>query len=409
MRLIADLHIHSRYSRATSSEMIPPTIARWAEIKGIDLVGTGDFTHPDWMASLEDTLRPDGDGVYRLGRTRFLLTAEVAAIWKQEGRTRRVHLLLLAPSFAAARRIGRGLAMIGRLTSDGRPMLGASAVQISETVWEAAPDAVIVPAHVWTPWYSMFGAESGFDSIEACFGPYAERIFAVETGLSSDPPMNRRVSALDRMRLVSCSDAHSPSRLGREATLFDLRDVTYSALVRSLHVGEGYVGTIEFYPQEGKYHYDGHRGCRFSCAPRETLAVSHRCPVCNRRLTVGVLHRIEELADREEHDPATARDRYWSVVPLDEIIAQAFGVGANTKTVFRVYEAMTGLFGNEFSILLDRDLGELTGGAPGRVVEGIAKVRTGDVHIEPGYDGVYGRVAIPFSDSDEPPRLALFS
>jgi uncharacterized protein (TIGR00375 family) len=374
--------------------MVPEAIARSAAAKGIDLVGTGDFTHPEWLARLEEGLRPDGDGVYRLGEIRFLLTAEIAAIWRQDGRTRRIHLLILAPGFDAARRINRSLAEMGNLTSDGRPVFGASARSLVEAIWEAAPHAVVIPAHVWSPWCSLFGSKSGFDGLAHAFGAHEARIFAIETGLSSDPPMNRRVSALDRMTLVSFSDAHSPAKLGREATVFDLPEMTFPVLVRALQDRDGYVGTIEFYPQEGKYHYDGHRACGVCLPPREALAIGNRCPVCGKPLTIGVLHRVEELADRAEDDPAAERDRYWSLVPLDEIIAQAVGVRVGTKTVARVYQSMIDRFGSEFAILLDRTIDELADGAPGRVVEGIARARAGDVRIEPGYDGVYGKIAI---------------
>ncbi len=382
-----------------------PDLARWAGVKGIDLLGSGDFTHPEWFATLRGQLREEREGIYRYGDTRFLISGEISAVWSQDGRQRRIHLVILAPSLDAAERINRKLSARGNLAADGRPMLGLPAKTLVELIWEVAPEAFVIPAHVWTPWYSIFGAKSGFDSLEECFGSHAGRIAAIETGLSSDPPMNRRVSRLDRLTLVSFSDAHSPAKLGREATILDLPDTTFPAVVGALGSGIGLVGTIEFYPQEGKYHYDGHRQCGVSWHPAESRANADRCPVCGKELTIGVLHRVEELADRAEGDEATKRDRYWSLIPLVEIIAQALGVGASTNRAERAYDAMIDRFGSELDILLDRSLAEIERGADGRVAEGIAKTRSGEVRIEPGYDGVYGKVEIPFVG---PEQMTLF-
>ncbi len=382
-----------------------PELSRWGGIKGIDLLGSGDFTHPAWFGTLRSQLREESEGIYRYGDTRFLISGELSAIWSQEGRQRRIHLVILVPSLDDAEKINQRLAARGNLAADGRPMFGLSAKALVELIWEVAPEAFVIPAHAWTPWYSIFGAKSGFDSLEECFGEYADRIRAIETGLSSDPPMNRRVSSLDRLALVSFSDAHSPSKLGREVTIFDLPDLTYSTLVEALSGGPGLTGTIEFYPEEGKYHYDGHRQCGVSQHPSETRANNDRCPVCGRELTIGVLHRVTDLADRAEGDGATKRDRYWSLIPLVEIVAQALGVGAKTKKAERAYDAMIERFGSELDILLDRPIDEIAHGADTRVAEGIAKMRSGSVHIEPGYDGVYGRIEIPF---DDPEQMSLF-
>jgi len=395
-RWITDLHVHSRFSRATSPEMTLETMARWASIKGLDLLGTGDFTHPEWMRALR-RLKPTGAGIYECEGALFLLTVELSVLWRQGDRGRRVHLLVLAPCLDAAQRITRELGSLGKLASDGRPMLKASAQTIVERVWSAAPSATIIPAHVWTPWYAVFGAKSGFDSLEDCFGSHAERIFSLETGLSSDPAMNRLLSTLDRLSLVSFSDAHSPSKLGREATLFDLPEISYPGICTALRTGAGYGGTIEFYPEKGKYHYDGHRACGAAMSPSETATHGGRCPVCGKQLTIGVLHRVTELADRDEPQAARIEGSVRHVVPLAEILSQALGVGEATKTVAHAYASAIERFGTEFSILLDRSLGELKEGLPAKVVKGIARARAGDLRISPGYDGVYGSIGIPFS------------
>jgi len=370
-------------------------LAAAAGRKGLDLVGTGDFTHPAWLDELRAALRPDGDGVYRFDGARFLVTGEVCVIWRQDGRGRRVHLLLMLPSFDDAERVRRALSVRGNLAADGRPMLGMSAVDLCDLVWTEAPETLIVPAHAWTPWYAVFGAKSGFDDLEACFGGYAARIPAIETGLSSDPPMNRRVSGLDRLALISNSDAHSPEKLGREATVFDLPELSYLAIAEAIRTRDGLVGTVEFHPEHGKYHSDGHRACNVSMSPREAMAIDNACPVCGKPLTVGVLHRIEKLADRSEADAASRTEPYRSVVPLDQLIAQALDVGPGTKTVARLLDRLIERFGGELGILLDRPLDELAADCPDRIVEAIGKARAGEVLIVPGYDGVYGRVEIP--------------
>lgn len=409
MRLIADLHIHSRYSRATSPTTDLPALAHWAKIKGIDLVGTGDFTHPQWYKELQDNLEPVENGLYRYDETLFMLAVEVAAIWSQAGRVRKVHLVILSPSMEATARINRELSKIGNLAADGRPTFGISAKRLVEAVWNAEPAAEVIPAHVWTPWFSVFGSLSGFDSLKECFGECTERIFAIETGLSSDPEMNWRLSSLDSITLVSNSDAHSPSKLGREATLFDLPEPSYDGIISAMkdHDPARFLGTIEFYPQEGKYHYDGHRACGVVLPPREAMKRGNRCPVCGKPLTIGVMHRVEELADRAEGDGPTQRIPYRCLVPLEEIIAQALEIGPNTKGVAREYERLIARFGNEFRILLDLSEEDLQRETPSRILQGIMKVRAGELKIEPGYDGVYGKVRIPL-DAKADDQLGLF-
>ncbi len=384
-----------------------PALTQWAKVKGIDILGTGDFTHPQWFNTLQAGLVPEGGGLYRYEETLFLLTAEVAAIWSQDGRVRKVHLLVLAPSLEAVARINRELARIGNLAADGRPMLGISAKRLVEVIWTAEPAAEVIPAHAWTPWFSIFGSRSGFDSLEECFGEHTRRIFAIETGLSSNPAMNWRLSSLDEITLVSNSDAHSPAKLGREVTLFDLAAPSYEGIVAAMKERDPsrFLGTIEFFPEEGKYHFDGHRACGVVLSPREAMAKDNRCPVCGKPLTIGVMHRVEELADRPEGETPPGRIPYRSLVPLEEIIAQAMGLQPGTKGVTQEYERLVGRLGSEFHILLDLSEEALGKETPPRILQAIRKVCAGELEIEPGHDGVYGKVTIPL-DAEE--QLSLF-
>ena len=341
--LIADLHIHSKYSRATSKDCGPEALDLWARKKGIGLVGTGDFTHPAWRAELREKLLPAGGGLYTLkdGGTggppgaeppRFVVTGEISTIYKKDGRTRKVHSLILLPSLEAAEDLSHRLEAIGNLHSDGRPILGLDCRDLLEITLESCPQAVFVPAHIWTPHFSVFGAFSGFSTLEECFGDLTGHIRALETGLSSDPPMNGRLSTLDGYRLISNSDAHSPSKLGREANLLDI-EPSYSALAAAIQEGKGLVGTLEFFPEEGKYHFDGHRNCQQCLSPAETAAAGGLCPVCGRKLTIGVLHRVEELADRSEGVVRPDAPYFESLVPLPEVIAASEGCSAASKRV----------------------------------------------------------------------------
>ncbi len=401
--MIADLHVHSRYSRATSPEMRPEAIWRWAQLKGIEVIGTGDFTHPGWIAELKEKLTPAGEGLYKLkppletadvpercrAEVRFILTAEISSIYSKGGRTRKVHSLLLAPGFREAHKLNKRLAAIGNIHSDGRPILGLDARRLLEICLDVSPEIEVIPAHAWTPHFSVFGAVSGFDSLEECYGDLAPHIHAIETGLSSDPSMNRRLSGLDRITLVSNSDAHSPAKLGREATLFDCGR-SYPEFIRALRTREGYRGTIEFFPEEGKYHNDGHRKCGVSLTPRETIPLKGICTVCGRRLTMGVLHRVELLADREEPKP----DGFRYIVPLEEIIAEHMGRGVNTKGVRNAYMDMLGALGSEFHILLDAPLDEIASACCPEIAGGIGRMRGGEVSLEAGFDGEYGKVSV---------------
>lgn len=407
---IADLHIHSKYARATSKDCVPEMLDLWARRKGLDLIGTGDFTHPAWRAELKEKLVPAEEGLYRLrddlrveGDTapaerapRFLVTGEISSIYKKNDRVRKIHNLILLPGLAEAEALSHRLEAMGfNLHSDGRPILGLDSRDLLEITLEVCPSAVFIPAHIWTPHFSLFGAYSGFDTIEECFGDLTGHIHALETGLSSDPPMNWRISALDGYTLVSNSDAHSPANLAREANLFDT-ELSYPHIARALQeAGSGeFAGTLEFFPEEGKYHYDGHRNCGVCLKPSDTEAASGICPVCGKKITVGVLHRVESLADRPEGFVPPSARHFESLVPLREVIAASTGFSAASKKVGERYEGLLRALGSEFRILRETEAGELEKAAGPLVAEGIRRLRAGKVEVLPGYDGAYGKVKI---------------
>jgi DNA helicase II / ATP-dependent DNA helicase PcrA len=417
MRFHADLHVHSKYSRATSRDLDLEHLAHWAARKGIGVVGTGDFCHPVWAAELKDKLVPAEPGLFRLrddiergvaaslpascrAPVRFMLEVEISTIYKKGDKTRKIHHLIYAPDFATVDRISARLARIGNIASDGRPILGLDSRDLLEITLESSPDAYLVPAHIWTPWFAALGSQSGFDSIADCYGDLSGHIFAVETGLSSDPPMNWRVSFLDRYRLTSNSDAHSPGKLGREATAFDC-EKDYFALRRALETGNGYVGTVEFFPEEGKYHLDGHRKCAVRLTPKETLANGGRCPVCGEKLTIGVEHRIELLADRSEAEatpPATA-GAVSNLVPLPEVLSEIAASGVASKTVERLYDRVIGALGPELSILGEVPVEDIARAESSVLAEAITRLRAGQVIREAGYDGEYGVIRL-FEDGE---------
>jgi uncharacterized protein (TIGR00375 family) len=422
VRFYADLHIHSRYSRACSRDCDLEHLAWWAGRKGITVVGTGDFTHPAWSEELRDTLVPAEPGLFRLRpdlersvldrlpaacRTpvRFLLSSEISTIYKRDDKTRKVHHLLYAPSLDAAGEITRRLARVGNLAADGRPILGLDSRDLLEITLEGGEDCYLVPAHAWTPWFAVLGSQSGFDRVSDCYADLAEHIFALETGLSSDPAMNWRVSSLDGYTLVSNSDAHSPPMLGREATMFDSA-VDYFAMRDALRTGDGFGGTVEFFPEEGKYHLDGHRACNLRTTPDETRAAGGICPVCGKKPTVGVQHRVEALADRPEGYVPDGAAEFRSFVQLPEIIGEIAGVGPKSKSVMAQVSALVDRFGPELSILGEVPLDELAARAPSTVTEAITRLRRGEVRREAGYDGVYGTIRL--FDPDELAGAALF-
>ena len=400
MEFIADFHIHSKYSRATSKEMNLESLNKWAKIKGIKVLGTGDFTHPEWLKNLKDKLEPAESGLFRLSgvdsETRFILTTEVSCIYSKNNKTRKVHILIFAPSFEAVDNINVRLGWIGNLKSDGRPILGLDAKELAKIVLESSSDCLIVPAHIWTPWFSIFGSRSGFDSIEECFEEYSKYIYAGETGLSSDPAMNWRVSLLDKISLLSNSDAHSPSKLGREANVFNLPSLSYSSIVAAIKTKnpESFLYTVEFFPEEGKYHYDGHRNCAVNLSPQESKKINNICPVCRKPLTIGVLSRVEELADRPDGFEPENAIPFKKLVPLEEIIAEALGVTVSAKKVSTEYNKLIERFGSEFEILLKVSSSELESVFSPEIAEGIVRVRDGRLEVEPGSDGVFGKIKI---------------
>lgn len=391
------------------------TLAVWAAKKGISLLGTGDFTHPTYFAELRSKLEPLGNGLLGLRKgdrgVRYVLTTEVSNIFSQGGKSRRIHTLIFAPSLEVAEAISGRLANLGKLSSDGRPIFTFPAKLLVQMILDISPDCLLVPAHAWTPWFSIFGANSGFDSIEECFGEMSPYIRAIETGLSSDPEMNWRLSALDSITLLSNSDAHSPNRLGREANVFDC-ELDYREITEAIRKKDRkkLLFTIEFFPEEGKYHYDGHRDCRVVFSPSETKAHAYLCPVCKKRLTVGVMHRVDELADRPEGFIPRNAIPSLHLIPLEEIIAEALGTKVGTKAVDLEYERMVERGGSEFRILLDLTPDELAGFVSPPILEGIIRMRQGKVSIVPGHDGVYGKISLFPEKGEEGPeeQLKLF-
>lgn len=398
--LVADLHLHSKYAYATSPRMDLEGMSRWAKIKGVGLLATGDLSHPLWFKELKTRLKESGNGTYAYNGVRFLLNVELSCIYRRNGRIYKIHHLVFLPGIEAAAELGRRLARYGKLSSDGRPILRLDSRDLLEIVREVSPDAMLIPAHAWTPHFGVFGSRSGFDSLDECFGDAAREISAIETGLSSDPAMNWRLSALDGITLISNSDAHSPENIGREANVFctgGTDDLYYEVKdILEKKDRSRFLYTVEFFPEEGKYHYDGCRACGERMTPAQTKKHRGRCPSCGKKATVGVLHRIEELADRPEgYRPAKAIP-FRKAVPLRQVIAEALGTRPQSAKVEKTYLEMAERFGGEFKVLLDVPAAELAAAYPGRVSEGILRMREGKVEIAPGYDGVYGTVKITF-------------
>ena len=394
-RFIADFHIHSRYSRACSKDLTVGELAKWAKIKGIGVLGTGDFTHPFWLQELQETLRDAGGGLFEHQGVRFMLTSEVNTLFYKGGKAHQIHHVLMAPSFEAVERINQELSPFGSLSLDGRPTFQMEAWRLVEIVLGVEPRCLVVPAHAWTPWFALFGSTSGFDAVEDCFEHQANNIFVLETGLSSDPAMNWRLSALDRYALISNSDAHSARRIGREANVFDCAQ-DYDAITGALKTKDRtkFLSTLEFFPEEGKYHFDGHRNCRVRWSPEETRRHGFRCSACGKKVTVGVMHRVEALADRPEGTVPEGAVPFQRLVPLDEILAEALDVGVGTQAVEREYQNLVYKCGTEFNVLFDAPEDELKKATSAKIVEGILRVRQGRLTVEPGYDGEYGTVRI---------------
>jgi len=412
MKYIADLHIHSLFSRATSKSSNLPGLAAWAAVKGIDVLGTGDFTHPGWFRQLTENLQPAEPGFFRLKDAdippvfesarpdraescRFILSAEISSIYKRHGQVRKIHNIIFVPDLQSAARINSRLAGIGNIESDGRPILGLDARDLLEIVLELAPDGFLVPAHIWTPWFSLFGSKSGFDAIEECYGDLSSHIFALETGLSSDPDMNRLVSALDRFTLISNSDCHSPGKLGREANLFtggfnffSMRDS-----LKNPAIG-GFLGTIEFFPEEGKYHHDGHRKCGINLDPLQTSKINGICPMCGKPLTIGVMHRVLELADRDKPLYPAHSPGFYSLIPLPEVLSEILGRGPATKTVMNEYARLIRLFNSEFNLLMNVSIDEIQSRCSPVLAEAVQRIRKGKVIRRAGYDGEFGVIKV---------------
>lgn len=419
MSFIVDLHLHSHFSRATSKDMDLEHIYSWGKLKGINVVGTGDFTHPGWLAEIQEFLQPAESGLwqlkakiakkidaqlpvsYRDNTLRFVLTSEISTIYSKGEKVRKLHQVLVVPDLIAVSKINAQLNQIGNLKADGRPILGLDSCELLKIVKQANSEALFIPAHIWTPWFAMFGSKSGFDSIQETFGELASEIKAVETGLSSDPYMNWRVSNLDGLTLISNSDAHSPRTLGREANILDCA-LEYSQIAQAIMTNDHrFVGTIEFYPQEGKYHWDGHRKCNVVFNPEETKQHQGLCPKCGKPLVLGVDYRVDQLADRPINYRPKKHKTVEYIIPLPEIIAELEGVkGTQTNAVQAIYKKLLATFGNEFHILRTLDLAELSQCGYPMIAEAIKRMRTGQVNITPGYDGVFGQIKV-FQDEAE--------
>lgn len=424
MELIVDLHIHSRYSRATSQHMTPENLYRWGKIKGIQVMGTSDFTHPLWLKELREKLEPAEPGLFKLKDNlafqqdqllsescrknlhRFILTVEISNIYSKAGRVRKLHNLVIVPSFEVAGKLVSQLERIGNLKADGRPILGMDSKHLLELSLEADPQSLFIPAHIWTPWFAVFGSKSGFDSLEEAFGELAPQVRAVETGLSSDPAMNWRLSQLDEITLVSNSDAHSPEKLGREANVMEC-ELNYLDIIEGIRKGDKrFIGTIEFFPEEGKYHYDGHRTCGVRLAPAETKKLGGVCPKCNLPLVVGVQYRVDELADRPLGFSPKSAKKVEYIVPLSEMIAETEHTkSTSSKKVRTVYEHAIEALGDEFKILRHVPIDQIEHSGFTRLSEAIRRMRDRQVQIEPGYDGVYGVVRL-FDSPQEVEHLA---
>jgi uncharacterized protein (TIGR00375 family) len=424
MKIIADLHIHSKYARACSADLNPPNLAIWARKKGISVLGTGDFTHPGWLSELTEALVETKPGLYELKDQSaqlhrspfdslptpyFMLTTEVALIYKQGEKVRRVHVLLFAPSFAVVTKLNSALEARGvNIKSDGRPIMGLHCAELVKICKGIDPRIEIIPAHAWTPHFGVFGSLSGFDTLEEAFGDQAQYIFAIETGLSSDPKMNWQVESIDNLSLISNSDAHSLRKLGREANVFEIaeQELSYDKIIQAIKNKnpQEFLYTIEFFPEEGKYHFDGHRDHLFSCLPEETKRLGGLCPKCGKKLLQGVLHRVDDLANRPFGFTDAKRVPYKSMIPLEEIIAETFGVGTASKKVLEQYENMVALE-PEFSILLDLPEDEIAALSSAQIAQSIVRVRAGQVHIAAGYDGLFGKIQIYSAQERE--RLSL--
>ncbi len=393
MELIADLHIHGRYSRACSKQLSIASLEKWARVKGAHLLGTGDFTHPEWIKELKNELIEDGKGILRTKTGfPFILQTEISLMYSQGGKGRKIHIVLLAPDFKTVDIITQNLLKIGRIDYDGRPIFGMEAPRMVKLLKAINEKIEIIPAHAWTPWFGVFGSKSGFNSLNEAFLDQVKHIYAIETGLSSDPPMNWRLKELDKIQLISSSDSHSfwPWRIAREATIFDIPELNYNNIIKAIRTGEGLKLTIEVNPNYGKYHYDGHRNCNISMSPQESSVVNNICPVCKKPLTIGVLNRVEELANRPEGTKLLDKPPFLTLIPLHEIISAVVGSSVNSKKVWEIYNKMIEGMGNEYNILLNASKDQIAVFSTPQIAEAVIDNRAGEIMVEPGYDGEYG-------------------
>lgn len=394
---IIDLHIHSRFSRGCSKYLTPPLIAQWCEKKGIDIIATADFTHPGWINELKEHLEEAEEGLYKLknsgNKTRFIHSTEISCIYKKHDKARRIHVNVLAPNFEIVEKINKKLGSDYNLKSDGRPILGLDAKELLKIILDIDERCMMIPSHIWTPWFALFGSKSGFNSIQECFEEMTPHIYAIETGLSSDPEMNWKLSQLNNIAILSHSDAHSVENLAREANVFQMETPSYNEITDIIKTNDPkrFLYTIEFYPQEGKYHYDGHRTCGISLTPQESKKYKNLCPKCSQPLTIGVLNRVEELADQQPDPKNRIPFRY--LVPLKELLSEIMEQGVNTKKIKEEYDRLTTNI-PEFEFLLHSPLEKITSLAGGKIAEGIHRIRKGSFYIKPGYDGVFGKVEI---------------
>ncbi|MEK7868319.1 MAG: endonuclease Q family protein [Candidatus Omnitrophota bacterium] len=395
MKFAADFHIHSKYSRATSPDMNIKTLSEYAKLKGVSLLGTGDFTHYLWLEELKNTLKDSGNGLFEYNGVNFMLTGEISSIYSKNGRVRKIHNVIFVPSFDIADKVSSALSGYGNIAYDGRPIIGIDAKDLAELLFGISKDIFLVPGHIWTPWFSLFGSKSGFDSIEECFEEYTKDIYALETGLSSDPGMNWQWSKLDRFNLISNSDSHSPQKIGREANVFDI-EMSYKAVIDTLKKKDKkkFLYTIEFFPEEGKYHYDGHRACNVRFSPEETRKNKNICPACGKSLTIGVMNRVSELADRSAGFVPENSIPFKRMIPLAEIIADTVGVGVASKAVNAEYRAIIPRLGTELEVLTEVNEDKLLRELPIKIAKAIINVRNGNVNILPGFDGEYGTIEI---------------
>lgn len=407
MKFIADFHLHSKYSRATSKDFDLDKISKWAEIKGIKVIGTGDFTHPLWFNELKEKLEPAAPGLFKLKKDDpsvfFILTSEISCIYTKKNKVRKIHVVIFAPSLEVVEEINRRLGAVGNLKSDGRPILGLDAKELLRIIIDVSPDCLFVPAHCLTPWFSIFGSKSGFDSVEECFEELTPHIYALESGLSADPDMIRRIPDGRRLCIISNSDAHSPEKIGREANVFDT-NIDYYSIIDSIKTKDPkrFLYTVEFYPEEGKYHYDGHRACKVCFSPEESEKYNEICPVCGRPLTIGVANRVSKISDRKDVENGIP---FKKLVPLKEIISECLGVGVLSKAVKKEYDKLINAFSSEFNVLLEVSIEDIEKASDKLMAEAVKRVREGNLSISPGFDGEFGKVSI-FSQKEERAKIS---